>query len=148
MLLTVQFLATFGCAAFTGMLLTIGMSFGSYWKKLSPEQLMDWFATNPRGAARPLALILLPTLIGLCGSLWLEWKNPAAVTLWIGAIIDIGILMVFTVAYFFPVNGKLESKTMPLADVPSTLGRWLTLHWIRVALSFLASVLCFIAVTQ
>lgn len=143
-----DFLALFGCAAFTGMLITIGMSFGSYWKSLTPEELMDWFASNPKGAARPLPFVLLPTLVGLGGAMWLQWGDPVAARLWIGAAASIGVLLIFTVVYFFPINGKLEAKTMPSADVPGTLNRWLAFHWIRVVLGVLASLLAFLAVDK
>lgn len=143
-----QFLAVFGIGAFTGMLLSIGMSFGAYWKSLSPEALIDWFASNKKGAAKPLGPILLPTLIGLGGALWLQWGDPQARWLWAGALASIVVLLVFTVVYFFPINGRLESRTMPPAQVPATIRQWLSLHWIRVFLSLLAGVLSFIAVLR
>ncbi len=39
--------------AFTGILLTTGMSFGKFWKNLMPEGVLDWFASNPKGAMHP-----------------------------------------------------------------------------------------------
>jgi hypothetical protein len=142
-----EFLALFGCAAFTGTLLTIGISFGKYWKSLGSAELLEWFSTHPRGAAQAVPIVLLPTLVGLGGILWLEWADPTtALRLWIGAAATIGVLLVFTVAYFFPINGKFESKAIPLAQVPGTLNRWLALHWIRVLLGVVASLLAFTAV--
>jgi hypothetical protein len=144
---SLHFLALFGCGAFTGMLLTIGMSFGSFWRSLTPEELLDWFAAHPRGAARPLSVILIPTLIGLGGALWLEWSDATVRPFWIGAMASMVLLLVFTVVYFFPVNGKLEHRAILPNLVPATLNRWLAFHWIRVILSLLAGILAFLAMT-
>ncbi len=142
----VDFLAVVGCGAFAGMLLTIGMSFGRFWKSLTPEGVLDWFSSNPRGAARPLPLVLPPTFVGLAAALWLDWNAPTARSLWIGAIAITLVNVIFTIAYFFPINGKLESKAIAPSVVSPTLHRWLAFHWIRIVLAGFASVLAFLAV--
>ena len=38
--------------------------------------------------------------------------------------------------------------SLPPADVPATLKRWLALHWIRVVLAVVASLLAFFAVER
>jgi Domain of unknown function (DUF1772) len=140
-----NFLTIFGCGAFTGMLLTIGMSFGRFWKSLSPEELLQWFSTNPKGAARPLGVVLVPTLLGLAGALCLQSQKPTVESLLIGSASCLALLLTFTVVYFFPVNGRLENKRIAPALVPVVLDRWLTLHWIRIGLSVLAGILAFVA---
>jgi hypothetical protein len=144
--LTFSFLAVVGCGAFTGMLLSIGMSFGKFWKSLTPEGVLDWFSNHPRGAAQPLPFILLPTLAGLGGSLWFNWNDPQPRTLWLSAVSVTLVNMAFTIAYFFPINGKFENRAISPPSVPPVLDRWLAYHWIRIALAFLASLLAFLAV--
>jgi hypothetical protein len=141
-----SFLAVVGCGAFTGLLLTIGMSFGKFWKSLTPEGVLDWFSSHPKGAAQALPFTLLPALAGLGGSLWFDWSDPLPRNLWLSAIGATLVNLAFTIAYFFPINGKFENRSISPVSVPSLLDRWLACHWIRIALAFLASLLAFLAV--
>ncbi len=47
-----------GTAVFTGGLLTIGLTLGSYWQSLPPIEFLDWFSKNSHFIARAIGLPL------------------------------------------------------------------------------------------
>lgn len=141
MRLAFNILATSGSAVFAGVLLAIGMILGGYWKSLPAAEFLDWFGQNTRFITRVIPLVLVPTLIGLAGSLWLGRGEAGPRALWIGAILCIAALLVLTMAWFLPANAAFAAKTVPLDQVPARLATWLMLHDLRIALAALASVL-------
>lgn len=148
MRLAFNILATTGAAGFAGVMLAIGMILGGYWKSLPAAEFLDWFGQNSRFIARAIPFVLVPTLIGLAGSLWLGWGAAGARALWIGAILCIAAVMGLTLAWFLPTNAAFAAKAVPLDQVPARLATWLMLHDLRIALAALASVLGALAIRQ
>ena len=66
-----------GAAGFSGVMLCIGVTLGGYWRSLPAQEFLDWFAANNGYVARSVPVIVLPTLIGLVGSLWLSRGSDA-----------------------------------------------------------------------
>ena len=88
---------------------------------------------------------MLPTVIGLAGSLWLGWTEPTTRYLWLASLgLVIGILII-TFAYHLPTNSAFAAKSIPLEQVPATLNSWLSLHAVRIALGLCASVVGLVA---
>nr|WP_258118157.1 hypothetical protein [Mesorhizobium onobrychidis] len=75
MRLLFNILAISGSAMFAGVMLTIGVTLGGYWKSLPAAEFLDWFSQNDRFIIRTIPLVVVPTLIGLIGSLWLGWSE-------------------------------------------------------------------------
>jgi anthrone oxygenase-like protein len=141
-------LAVCGTAAFTGALLTIGLTLGSHWKSLSPEAFLDWFSTNSHFIGRTLPVCLAATLLGLTGSLWLGWPDVQQRYLWGGALVCVLGLLVITAVYNGPMNSQFASKSVSPDQIPGALNMWLTLHAVRVALGVIASVVGVVAVSR
>jgi uncharacterized membrane protein len=141
-------LAVIGAAAFTGVMLNIGLTLGAYWKGLPPSEFLDWFSANNHLIARTIPLVALPTLVGLAGSLWLGWSEPTTRYLWLTSLgLVIGILII-TFAYHLPTNSAFAAKSIPLDQVPAALNLWLLLHAVRIALGLIASVVGLIAAAR
>ena len=66
-------LAICGAAGFAGVMLSIGVTFGGYWRSLPTQEFLDWFAANNQFISRSIPAIFMLTFIGLIGSVWLSW---------------------------------------------------------------------------
>ena len=133
---------------FAGAMLTIGVTLGGYWKSLPASEFLDWFSQNNRFIMQVIPLVVVPTLLGLAGSLWLGWSEGGTRVLWIGATLSIVAVLVLTVAWFVPTNGQFAAESVPLDQVPQLLGTWLMIHWIRIALATVGSVLGIFAISR
>ncbi|NNM73923.1 DUF1772 domain-containing protein [Enterovirga aerilata] len=96
--------ATCGTGTLAGVLLTIGLSFGSYWQSLPPADFLDWFARNGQYVGRTVPFALLPALAGLVGSLWFGWSSPPQRYLWGSALACLAVMLILTAIYNGPLN--------------------------------------------
>ena len=129
-------------------MLAIGVILGGYWKGLPPTEFLDWFAQHSGLVKRAIPLVVVPTLIGLVGALWYDWRTPAARGLWLASAACIVAVLAFTMAYFVPSNAAFAAKAVALDHVSAKLDTWLMLHNIRIALALAASVLGIVAITR
>lgn len=148
MQLLFRILAVAGSAAFGGVMLAIGVILGGYWKSLPPAEFLDWFAQQSSLVMRAIPLVVVPTLIGLAGALWYDWREPAKRWLWLASVACIVAVLGFTLAYFLPINAAFAGKVVALDQVPAKLESWLLLHNIRIALALAASALGIAAITR
>lgn len=148
MLLPFQALAIVGSAAFAGVMLAIGIILGGFWISLPAADFLLWFQNHNHLVVRTIPLVVVPTLVGLAGSLWLSWADRAARLWWLAALGCIIAVLALTAAYFLPMNATFVAGTVPLADVPARLGSWLAMHWLRIVLAFVAAVLGIVAVAR
>jgi hypothetical protein len=126
-------------------MLCIGVTLGGYWRSLSPEAFLDWFATNSRFISNAIPLLVLPTLVGLAGSLGMAW-NSASFAAWVASALSIMAVLILTFAFFLPANTAFANKTIELVALTAKLDQWLMLHYVRVALAMLAAVLGCVAI--
>ena len=143
--LAVNVLAVCGSAALAGTMLTIGLSFGAYWKSLSPAAFLDWFAAHSLLIGRTIPLLAVPAVLGLLGSLWLDRAAPRPRILWALALGCAAAIALVTVAFHLPANAAFVAKTIAPEAVPAKLDDWLRLHWLRIALGFATAILGMIA---
>lgn len=148
MQLVFRILAVAGPAMFAGVMLAIGVILGGYWKILPPAEFLDWFAQYSDLIKRAIPLVVVPTLIGLVGALWYDWRTPVARGLWLAAAACIVAVLVFTIVYFVPNNAAFADKAVALDQVSAKLDTWLMLHNIRIALALAASALGILAITR
>jgi Domain of unknown function (DUF1772) len=141
MTLLFKILAITGPAMFAGVMLAIGVILGGYWKSLPPAEFLDWFARNSGRIQSAIPLVVVPSLIGLFGMIWLDWSNAAARNLWIGAAGCILAVLAITVGYFVPSNAAFAARSIPVDQVSGKLNTWLMIHNLRIVLAVLASVL-------
>lgn len=145
MKLAFNILAISGSAMFAGVLLAIGIILGGYWQSLPAPEFLASFHDALPFIPRAIAAACLAALAGLAGSVWLSWGEKEARTLWLWAAACLGLLLVFTIAWFSPTNAQFAARSLPIDQVPVTLSRWLMLHTLRIALAAVASVLGVIA---
>jgi hypothetical protein len=139
-------IAICGAGIFTGAMLTIGLTLGSFWKSLPPAEFLDWFSANESLIVRSIAVAAVPTVIGVVGSLLFP---PPAARLWWGvAAVALVALGAITAIFHLPINAAFAAKSVPLDQVAGTIDRWLLLHTVRIALGLLATVAGVIAVTR
>lgn len=148
MQLLFRILAVSGSAMFAGVMLAIGVILGGYWKSLPPADFLDWFARHNGLVMRTIPLVVAPTLIGLTGALWYDWKEPAPRGLWLASFACIVVILGFTVAYFVPSNAAFAGKAIALDQVSGKLDSWMLLHNIRIVLALAASVLGIVAINR
>lgn len=132
-------LAICGAAGFAGVMLSIGVTLGGYWRSLPTKEFLDWFAANNQFVSRSIPLIFMVTLIGLIGSVWLSWSS-SDLKFWLlstACIIGVAIL---TFAFFVPSNTAFASGTMDEATGAARLNQWLTIHYFRVGFGMAAAV--------
>ena len=90
----------------------------------------------------------VPTLIGLAGALWYDWREPVTRGLWLASVACIVIVLGITMTYFVPSNAAFADKAVALDQVSAKLDAWLMLHNIRIALALAASVLGIVAINR
>ncbi|MBI1866931.1 MAG: DUF1772 domain-containing protein [Methylocystis sp.] len=134
-------LAISGSGMFAGVMLAIGVILGSYWKSLPPEAFLDWFSQNKKFIMLAIPLVVIPTAIGLVGSLWLGWSDGTARMLWLLSFACFAAVIVLTAAYYVPINAQFATKSVPPDQVPAKLDSWLLIHNVRIALACIASAL-------
>ncbi len=134
-------LAIFGCAALTGVMLSIGLSFGGYWQSLPPDEFMSWFGQNNPYVSRPIPYMFMVSIIGLIGSSWPARGTAVNGRLWMGSIACIVAIAVVTGVYFVPQNTAFASAAVEVGEVPGQLKTWLTIHYSRIALGCIASIM-------
>ena len=133
---------------FAGTMLAIGVILGGYWMSLPPAEFLDWFAQHGELVKRAIPWVVIPTVIGLIGALWHDWRRPAARGLWLAASACILAVLGFTMGYFVPHNAAFASKTVPLDQVGTQLDAWLLMHNIRIGLALAASALGIAAINR
>jgi hypothetical protein len=148
MKLTFNILAISGPAMFAGVLLAIGVILGGYWKSLPAPDFLNVFNDNLPFVPRAMAPVTIMALVGLAGSIWLSWGDRDARTLWLGAAACIVALLVFTMIWFAPTNAQFAAGSLPISQVQAKRDMWLMLHYFRIALATLASILGVIAIRR
>ncbi|TDT75651.1 uncharacterized protein DUF1772 [Litoreibacter halocynthiae] len=138
-------LAICGAAGFSGVMLSIGVTLGGYWRSLPSGDFLDWFAANNQFASKTIPLLVLPTLIGLIGSIWLSW-GTAELKYWLASGLCVLVVAVLTFAYFVPSNTAFASGAMDGANVAVKLNQWLTIHNLRIGLAMAAAILGCVAI--
>lgn len=128
-----------GAAGFAGVMLSIGVTLGGYWRSLPTQDFLDWFAANNQFVSRAIPLIFMPTMIGVIGSVWLSWGNPE-VKYWLLSAACIVVVAVLTFAFFVPTNTAFASGTMDVATGAAKLNQWLTIHYFRIGFGFAAAI--------
>ncbi len=134
-----------GAAGFAGVMLSIGVTLGGYWRSLPTQEFLDWFSTNNHFVSRSIPLIFMPTLIGLIGSVWLSWGS-AELRYWLLSAACIFVVAVLTFAFFVPTNTAFASGTMGEATGAAKLNQWLTIHYFRIGFGWAAAVFGCIAI--
>lgn len=148
MRLLFNILAVTGSAMFAGVMLLIGVTLGGYWKSLPAAEFLDWFSQNNGFVLRTIPLVVAPTLIGLAGSLWLGWGATNARMFWIGSAACIVGVLALTIVWFVPANAQFAAKALPLDQVPDRLNTWILIHYVRIGLAIVASMLGIAAISR
>lgn len=141
-------LAVCGAASFAGVMLNIGLTLGPYWKGLAPAAFLDWFSANSHLIGRTIPYLVVPTLIGLAASLWIDWNDSATRNLWLASLFCVAGIMAITFAYHLPTNSVFATKTIALDEVGPTLNTWLWLHAVRITLGLLSAALGVAAIVR
>ncbi|RWN24536.1 DUF1772 domain-containing protein [Mesorhizobium sp.] len=148
MRLLFNILAVTGSAMFAGVMLTIGVMLGGYWKSLPAAEFLDWFSQNNGFISGAIPIVVVPTLVGLIGSLWLGWGDVGPRMLWIGSAACIAGVLALTMIWFVPTNAQFAAKALPLDQVPDRLNTWIMIHYVRIGLAAAASVLGVLAISR
>lgn len=138
-------LAICGAAGFAGVMLSIGVTLGGYWRSLPTKEFLDWFAANNQFVSRSIPLIFMTTFIGLIGSVWLPWGSPD-LKYWLLSTACIIVVAILTFAFFVPTNAAFASGTMDEAAGAAKLTQWLKLHFFRIGFGMAAAVFGCIAI--
>lgn len=144
--MTFNILAIVGAAGFSGVMLCIGVTLGSYWRTLPPELFLEWFAQNNQYISRAVSLIFLPTFIGMAGSLWIAFGSPAF-KYWLLSMLCIVVILFLTFGYFVPTNTMFSGNGISVSLVPDKLNQWLLIHNARISLAAIAAVIGILAVS-
>ena len=137
---TVNTVAVVFSAAFSGVMISVAVTLGGYWRSLPAAEFLDWFAENNQFVARSVPVTVGPALIGLVGSLWVDWGTSDA-WLWALSMLCMVAVIVITGGYFVPANTAFASGQVEAPGVPDRLQQWLSVHMVRILLSSVASII-------
>ena len=138
-------LAICGAAGFAGVMLSIGVTLGGYWRSLPTQDFLDWFAANNQFVSRSIPIVFMPTFLALIGSVWLSGGQPE-LKYWLLSAACILVVAVLTFAFFVPTNTAFASGTMDEAAGTAKLNQWLSIHYFRIGFGFAAAVFGCIAI--
>jgi len=138
--LAFNILAVSGSAIYAGTMLAIGVILGAQWRSVFPSEFLDAFARDIQFISRAVAVTAIPTIVGIAGSLRLNWGHKPAWNFIAAQAACVGLLLLFTSLWFGPTNNLFLAKSLPMNEVAGRLDLWLLLHNIRVALAGLGSV--------
>ncbi len=124
-------LAICGAAGFGGVMLSIGVTLGGYWRSLPAQDFLDWFAANNQFVSRAIPIVFMPTFLALIGSVWLSWGQPE-LKYWLLSAACIFVVAVLTFAFFVPTNSAFAGGTLDGAAGAAKLNQWLTIHYFRI----------------
>ncbi len=128
-------------------MLVIGVTLGGYWETLDPQAFLNWFAAYNPLIAKAISIIFLPTAVGVVGSLLLSWKTRER-SLWIASALCIVVVTVMTFAYFVPANTAFANGGLEVTAVPAALSEWLNVHYLRIALAMIGSIIGVVALAR
>ncbi len=144
---TVNTLAVIGAATFAGVMICVGVTLGGYWRSLPPREFLAWFERNNSYVARSVPITVVPTLVGLAGSLWVAWGESEA-WLWLASTLSVAAVLALTARYFVPTNAAFASGQVHTDDVPDRLRQWLLIHSLRIALATAAAIVGCVALQR
>ena len=137
--LVFNMLAICGAAGFAGVMLSIGVTLGGYWKSLTTREFLDWFAANNQFVSRSIPIIFVPTFLGVVGSIALSW-GETVLKFWVLSALCIVVVAVLTFGFFVPANTAFASGTMDEPEAAAKLDRWLQIHTWRITFGMAAAV--------
>ncbi|MEM9893351.1 MAG: anthrone oxygenase family protein [Actinomycetota bacterium] len=140
-------LAVIGSAAYTGVLITIGLGLGRYWQTVPPQDYAAQFDEIFEFLLPAIAITLLPAMAGIALSLRRAW-NTTAKTLWLAAAIALAASLAITVLYHVPANNRIWSDTITADDLDTERARWLGWHAARTIAGLTAALATFAATTR
>ena len=128
-------LAVCAAAGFAGVMLSIGVTLGGFWRTLPPAEFLSWFETYNGYVAKAVPIIVLPALIGIVGSLIAGWNTEARIW-WILSLTFFIAVLILTAVYFVPSNTAFASGSFDVNAVSDKLKQWVSIHYVRIALAF------------
>ncbi|MEM7272762.1 MAG: DUF1772 domain-containing protein [Actinomycetota bacterium] len=140
-------LAVIGSAAYTGVLITIGLSLGRYWSTIPPEDYARQFDQLFEFLLPAIAVTLVPAVVGVAWSLRRGWPSPHR-TVWLTAAAGLLVSLAITALYHVPANERIWSDTITAAEIETERGRWLLWHAARTVAGLTAAVAAFSATTR
>jgi hypothetical protein len=124
---------------FAGAMLTEGCVLVPYWRSLSPDEFLAWYAAHGhllQSFFGPLTTVT--GLLAIAAAALSFWqRHPDRVSTLLAALIMVAVTSTFFL-YFQKANASFAAATLPVDMVAPELIRWATWHWCRTALSFAA----------
>ena len=127
-------------SAFVGNMLVIGFEFGSYWQSLDPIEFMKQFTLQFPNLLPPTMLVLLPALITTALMVKNTKHQKEAHKNWIIALVGLLIACAITAIYHLPTNLNFMESKYSAAEATAKLNLWVTLHWVRTFVAFIAAI--------
>lgn len=141
----VKLLAVIACGMFAGGGLMVGVSFGSIWKAMTPEQLVAGFPDYWLAFAWTIIPIALLKSLFLCLAVIESWSDEPTRWLWRGALALWLVNGAITSLYHLPIVFAALDNTYPAAELPGVVDQWLLVHWVREAIAIATCVLATLA---
>ena len=137
---TLGIIAIIGSVAYLGNIINIGLTYAIAWQRMDPIEFMQGFETTFLLLLPTVVVTLLPGLIGIIASLYLNKENEAAKKSWRLALYATLISIIITSVYHLPTNLAFIDQSYSSTEAASKLNLWVLLHWVRIALAIAASV--------
>ena len=133
-------IAVIGTIAYLGNIINIGLTYAIAWQRLNPQVFMESFETTFALLLPTVVVTLLPGLIGLIASIFLNKENLAAKQNFRFALYATLISILITSVYHLPTNLAFIDQRYSMTEAANRLQLWVVLHWVRVALGAIAAV--------
>ena len=132
-------IAIIGTVAYLGNIINIGLTYAISWQKLDPVVFMQGFKTTFLLLLPTVFVTLLPGLVGMIVSIFLNKENEEPKKKWKLALYPTLISILITSIYHLPTNLAFIDQSYSSEEAIARLQLWVVLHWVRIILAAASS---------
>ncbi len=137
---TLAIVAIIGTITYLGNIINIGLTYAIAWQRMEPLEFMQGFETTFLLLLPTVVVTLLPGLIGIIASIYLNKDRESAKQSWKLALYATLISIVITSVFHLPTNLGFINQSYDVTEAASKLQLWIILHWVRIILAIVASI--------
>jgi len=138
--LPIQFLGLIIIAAFGGVIFNIYSGHLSFWKKLPPEDFLNWYSNYSSGIIKSTSPLDIISIAILIISVILVWNVPQSRIYWVISLFLIVGIIVITMLYYIKTNSSFSSRTIELSEIRDNFSTWGRIHIVCISMAFFASI--------
>ncbi|WP_250310676.1 DUF1772 domain-containing protein [Rickettsia endosymbiont of Oedothorax gibbosus] len=143
----IELIALITISIFAGGCIVIGLVLVPFWQSMNPADFLSYFSSWSFTIG---ATMLTIGLIAQCSVILALMQNKSGKrrNLWCTSAVSLGMTFVLFFVYFVKANAGFAHSTIDPLQVVYELKLWELMHWLRVGLILLSTLLAIIALVD